>query len=176
MLYTNAHVRAYKTNGGTRYRGILRWSTERVDKDGTSCRVWHEKNKTLEATGKQAAARELATWRAEEEAEAVARARRAEAGITDAESTVGDYLEKYMNDLESAKAVEPSTIRGYRTSLHYVQASQFASVKLADLMPEPVKKWEAHMLRPKSKGGMGLSSATVGKAHRLLKQGISAAV
>ena len=176
MLYTNAHIRAYKTSGGTRYRGILRWSMDETGEDGTSRRVWHEKNKTLEATGKQAAKRELDAWRAEEEAEAVAKAERAEAGITDADSTVGDYLERFMDDLESAKAVEPSTIRGYRTSLHYVQASAFADTRLADLTPDSVKKWEAHMLRPKSKGGMGLSSATVGKAHRLLKQGISEAV
>ena len=176
MLYTNAHIRAYKTSGGTRYRGLLRWSMDETGEDGTSRRVWHEKNKTLEATGKQAAKRELDAWRAEEEAEAVAKSERAEAGITDADSTVGDYLERFMDDLESAKAVEPSTIRGYRTSLHYVQASAFADTRLADLTPDSVKKWEAHMLRPKSKGGMGLSSATVGKAHRLLKQGISEAV
>lgn len=86
-----------------------------------------------------------------------------ETGAPDAGKTVSEYVADYISTLEAAKSVEPSTIKGYRGTLEHINDG-FPGVQLRDLKPQHVQTWENGLIED------GLSSSTVGKAHRLLKQ------
>ncbi|NLH91737.1 MAG: hypothetical protein GX481_04670, partial [Atopobium sp.] len=146
MKYSSAFVRK---NGGCWY-GVLNFK-----EDGR----WHATSHRLDATNKQTAARELTVWRAKMEARATAE----NAEDARASRTVPAYVDGYIDRMASSEAIEGATIIDYRATARRI-ASAFSNVVLRDLTPEAVQRWEAGMLKS------GLSAATVGKAHRLLKQ------
>ncbi|MBR2835255.1 MAG: site-specific integrase [Coriobacteriales bacterium] len=76
---------------------------------------------------------------------------------------VADYVDSYIDNLEAMQSVEPSTITGYRGSAKYIR-EYLSKIKLKELAPRQVQDFETALVK------RGLSSSTVGKAHRLLKQ------
>lgn len=81
--------------------------------------------------------------------------------------TVGEYCRAYLASIEHT--LEPSTVSGYRCSLKHV-CEGLGGIPLAGLRPHEVQAWEAELT------ARGLSSSTVGKAHRILKQVMKHAV
>lgn len=160
MKYTTGSVRTRKNRKG--WIAALKYK----DEEGR----WKEKTKTLSATTKTEAKRELAEWRAEMEAEA----EREEAengrpiGLR-ASAIVADYVAGMVDRLEASKAIEASTVAGYRASCKIIAAA-FSDVTMKDLTAAQAQEWEASLT------ARGLSSSTVGKAHRLLKQAMKEAV
>lgn len=160
MKYTTGSVRTRKGRKG--WIAALKYK----DEEGR----WKEKTKTLSATTKTEAKRELAEWRAEMEAEA----EREEAengrpiGLR-ASAIVADYVAGMVDRLEASKAIEASTVAGYRASCKIIAAA-FSEVTMKDLTAAQAQEWEASLT------ARGLSSSTVGKAHRLLKQAMKEAV
>jgi len=152
MRYSSAFIRE---NGG-RWYGVLSY------KDGSR---WRTTSHRLDAKGKADARRELASWRAEMEAEAERAAQEDER----ATSTIPDYLTTFIDTLETGGVVEGSTVADYRATARRI-AEAFDGMAVRDLTPEAVRAWEADML------GRGLSPTTVGKSHRLLKQAMKDAV
>lgn len=73
---------------------------------------------------------------------------------------LAEYCSAYVDEI--AHGLEPSTLDGYRHSLKHV--AEIGDVAVSALTSGHVARWEASML------ARGLSSSTVGKAHRLLKQ------
>lgn len=80
-----------------------------------------------------------------------------------------EYVSDMVESLGSSGAIEPSTVRDYRTSMTRMRRG-LAGVELARLTPEKIREWEASLT------ASGLSSSSVGKAHRLLKQACKQAV
>ena len=157
MFYTSARI----SPRGNKWRGFLSYK----DEDGNNRQV----SKTLDATGKAEAKRELATWRAEmENAHEIEVARGPEA-VSAAKRPVPDYVDSFIDSLEARQAIEASSVKGYRSSAKFIR-EEFSKVTVADLKPEQVERWETALTE------RGLSSSTVGKAHRLLKQAFKNAV
>lgn len=159
MFYTAAYLQERKDCKG--WRGFLDY------KDAEGKR--RKKSKTLKATGKADAKRELAAWRAEmENAHEIELARGPEA-VSAANRTVPDYVDSFIDSLEARQAIEASSVKGYRSSAKFIR-KEFSGVTVEDLKPEQVERWETKLTES------GLSSSTVGKAHRLLKQAFKNAV
>ncbi len=159
MKYTTGSVRTRKN------RKVWIAALKYKDEEGR----WKEKTKTLSATTKTEAKRELAEWRAEMEAEAEREA--AENGRPiglRASAIVADYVAGMVDRLEASKAIEASTVAGYRASCKIIAAA-FSEVTMKDLTAAQAQEWEASLT------ARGLSSSTVGKAHRLLKQAMKEA-
>ncbi|WP_455136466.1 tyrosine-type recombinase/integrase [Thermophilibacter sp.] len=156
MFYTAAYLQQRKDCKG--WRGFLDY------KDGDGKR--RKKSKTLKATGKVEAKRELAEWRAEMEEE---HEKALGNSVSASNLTVSDYVDAMVDRMEDAKAIEASTVSGYRTSARYIREA-FSSIKMGELEPDQIRRWEAELTK------RGLSSSTVGKAHRLLKQAFKDAV
>lgn len=79
---------------------------------------------------------------------------------------VGDYCDRYIEAI--APTLERSTASGYAHSIAHVR--EMGPVPLSKVSAGMVQRWESAML------SRGLSSSTVGKAHRLLKQVMAHAV
>ena len=156
MIYTSACVVAL-TKPRKGFQGVLYF----YDAEGKRRR----KTKKLKAATKTEAKRELAAWRAEMEAEAET----GNATGLSPTAAVPDYVADMVDRLEASGAIEPSTVAGYRSTVKHIAAG-FPGVAVAELTPAKAQAWEAGMLAE------GLSSSTVGKAHRLLKQAMKEAV
>lgn len=144
------------------FQGVLYY----YDEDGKRKR----KTTVLKAANKSEAKRQLAQWRAEMEAEAEREAAQAaQYGGLRASATVPEYVAGMIDRLEASKAIEASTVAGYRSTLKHITGA-FSDVAVKDLTAAEVQEWEAALTR------RGLSSSTVGKAHRLLKQAMKEAV
>lgn len=76
------------------------------------------------------------------------------------------YCWRYLEAL--SPSLEPSTASGYRHTMKHI--AELGDVPLSSLSADAIMAWEASMM------GRGLSSSTVGKAHRLLKQVLRHAV
>lgn len=156
MFYKRSFVRKLDRPGHP-FQGVLCFKDEKGS--------WRQKTRTLSAKTKGEAQVELADWRKREEnAHTVA----LQSSISPF-CPVADYIDGFVDELEKTKAVEPSTVRGYRGSAKFIRAA-FSSVPLTELSPLMVKEWEMDLT------ARGLSSSTVGKAHRLLKQALNDAV
>lgn len=156
MFYKRSFVRKLD-RPGRHFQGVLCFKDESGE--------WRQKTRALTSKTKGEAQVELADWRAQEERIHMA----AENGRIDPRCDVADYVERFVDELERTRAVEPSTVRGYRGSAKFVREA-FSDVPLAQLSPIMVKEWEMGLT------ARGLSSSTVGKAHRLLKQALNEAV
>lgn len=143
------------------FRGFLTY----YDEDGKRRKV----SKMLDAATKTQAKRELAKWRSEMEEQAAQEAKQqARPTGLSAKATVPDYVADMVKRLEESKAIEPSTVAGYQSTLKHIAAA-FSDVAVKDLTAAQIQNWEAELSR------RGLSSSTVGKAHRLLKQAMKEA-
>lgn len=71
-----------------------------------------------------------------------------------------DYCDAYLEML--SPSLEKSTLSGYSQSIKHVK--ELGNIPLSAIEPRMVQAWEKDMT------ARGLSSSTVGKAHRLLKQ------
>lgn len=166
-FYTRWYV--YKSEGSKTYRGFVRY------KDGDK---WKSKSKTLKAKKKREAEAEVKSWRdrlEQERNEQLATiAREKELAIANkplsiADTPVSKYVDDMVTMLADSKAIEASTVSGYRTSAGYIREA-FSDVTMGELTLEQVEKWEANLIK------RGLSNSTVGKAYRLLNQAFRRAV
>lgn len=157
MYYTSARL----VMRNKKWRGFLSYK----DTNGK----YRQVSKTLEAKTKTEAKRELSTWHQEME-----RAHEAELSDTlphaaTAQMKVADYVDQYIDSLEARQAIEASSVKGYRASAKFIR-EEFSRVTVSSLKPIQVERWETKLIQ------RGLSSSTVGKAHRLLKQVMKNAV
>lgn len=146
---------------GKRYRAFLSF----IDENGKR----KQASKTLDVSGMAEAKRELKAWWSAMENQAEIDARRGPSATTAAKRPVPDYVDAFIASLEERHAVEASTVKGYRATAKFIREA-FPSVTVEGLTPEQVRDWEAELT------GRGLSSSTVGKCHRLLKQVMADAV
>lgn len=151
-------VRNYPNRPGKPWQGVVKvW-----DEDSQK---WRQATKVLkDARNKTEALKALDAWKRDLEAELSKDKAESAGGMT-----VADYLDEYIASLESVQAVEPSTIQGYKSSAKYIRGA-FGNTTLDNLTASQVQALEADMI------GRGLSSSTVGKAHRLLKMVLKHAV
>ena len=151
MEITSAYLKRLTNRPGKPWQGNLKF------RDPNNREKFKSISKTfdrLQVKTKAQAMRALEAWRAQVEREAAA---------PDAGKFVPEYVSDYVTNLEAAKSIEPSTIKGYRSTLEYIKDG-FSGIPMRDLKPQQVQAWERALIED------GLSSSTVGKAHRLLKQ------
>lgn len=126
--------------------------------------------RTLKATGKRAANAELAAWRQEKETEhSESLAHNGGISLPIADMPIPEYVSQYIDAKEQTKAIEPSTISGYRDSLRYIAAA-FSETRIKDLQPIDAERWIAELVKEDR------SSSTIGKAFRLLKMVLNNAI
>ncbi len=155
MKYTSEGIR---TMANGKYKGWLAYK----DENGK----WKQKSKTLKATGKRAADKELKEWHAEMEAEAEAEALAAAGGANPSE-TVADYVAQYIEGRSTH--VESSSKRGYRGLLRKEIAPYIGSIPLDDLTPDDVDKWLSDLSKD-------YEPVTCKKAFVLLRSAMTQAV
>ena len=102
-------------------------------------------------------------WREELNAELEEESKRDKSAIRKSKMPVAEYVAVYIDELEAAKTVEPSTIVGYRGSTKHFPES-FRSIAVKELRKEDVRAWVADLQT------RGLSSSTVIKSFRILSQ------
>lgn len=161
MKVENVYLRKY----GDRWRGVLCYT------EGAAKR---QETRVLKERARDAAMRELCRWADEVErgpakaAEEAEKPKKPRAKPRRAPKTVCQLVAAHVDALEAAGAVEASTAARYRTALR----NQIGplTMAIASLTTQDVREWEAGML------ARGLSSATVQKAHRLLKAALDEAV
>ena len=85
------------------------------------------------------------------------------------DSSVGEYVSAFIDDLEASGSIERRTVRDYRGIAKRI-SSGFEDVALCDLTPTMIQKWENGLT------ASGLASTTVIKYHRLLSEACRHAV
>ena len=127
------------------------------------------KTKTLDARTKTEANRQMNAWWAEMEAEEERRAAEPPTPAEEASSvTVGEWVSDQIAQMGAVGSITPTTVAGYRHSAKLL--SPIAGTTLDRLDRAAVADWMAGLT------ARGLSSSTVGKSFRLLKQCMTVAV
>lgn len=160
MYYENAHLQAYR--GG--WRGVLKYRDDLGN--------WRQRSKVLEATGKRAAARELAEWRDEMERNHDEEQALNEAGAFADVLAFGDVPALVARFIERKKAsgtIEPRTARDYPVSLHRIE-KWLSGIDAAELKPAQAAEFVATLLKS------GLAANSVIKTYQLAKQAYGEAV
>lgn len=157
MEYTNGFVKQLVNRPGQPWVGYVKDSNRR-QKSKTLKTYVNRNGKTSPVKTEDQARTALDQWRTELENAAI----RDADNIPQASTPVADYVDSYIDDIETAQSVEPSTIDGYRKSAKYIR-EKFSKTPMSDLTTAMVQKWEGGLIK------RGLSASTVGKAHRLLK-------
>ena len=157
MEYTNGFVKQLVNRPGQPWVGYVKDSNRR-QKSKTLKTYVNRNGKTSTVKTEADAKRALEQWHDELEQTAI----RDADSIPQASTPVADYVDSYIDDIETAQSVEPSTVDGYRKSAKYVR-ERFSKTRMSDLTTAMVQKWEGGLIK------RGLSASTVGKAHRLLK-------
>lgn len=157
MEYTNGFVKQLVNRPGQPWVGYVKDSNRR-QKSKTLKTYVNRNGKTSPVKTEDQARTALDQWRTELENAAI----RDADNIPQASTPVADYVDSYIDDIETAQSVEPSTVDGYRKSAKYVR-ERFSKTPMSDLTTAMVQKWEGGLIK------RGLSASTVGKAHRLLK-------
>lgn len=157
MEYTNGFVKQLVNRPGQPWVGYVKDSNRR-QKCKTLRTYVNRNGKTSPVKTEDQARTALDQWRTELENAAI----RDADNIPQASTPVADYVDSYIDDIETAQSVEPSTIDGYRKSAKYIR-EKFSKTPMSDLTTAMVQKWEGGLIK------RGLSASTVGKAHRLLK-------
>lgn len=157
MEYTNGFVKQLVNRPGQPWVGYVKDSNRR-QKCRTLKTYVNRNGKTSPVKTEDQARTALDQWRTELENAAI----RDADTIPQASTPVADYVDSYIDDIETAQSVEPSTVDGYRKSAKYVR-ERFSKTPMSDLTTAMVQKWEGGLIK------RGLSASTVGKAHRLLK-------
>lgn len=136
----------------------------------------HKKSKTLKAKTKREANREVEDWLRELERQELESDETPEA-VKAANMLVPDYVESFIDIWEQGKSIEPSTVKGYRSTAKYIRygypkgnVKGFAKVKVKDLKKKQVEEWSAGLT------ASGLTYSPVKKALGLLKQVMTQAV
>lgn len=165
--YTAAYV-VKAPWGNNKFRGFVDY----YDEDGKR----KKKSRVLKATNKRAAEREAEDWRNQLERESLEEDTAPEA-VKAANMFVPDYVESFIDIWERGKAIEPSTVKGYRSTAKYIRygypkgnVKGFARVKVKDLKKKQVEEWSAGLT------ASGLTYSPVKKALGLLKQVMTQAV
>ena len=153
MKYTSAFLRGDSLKG---WRGVLKYR----DEDGT----WRQRQKKLSATGKREAQKELASWRAEMEEEALWHMPGAKRP-----GDVGEFVALYIDTLEHSQTVERSTLTPYRAMQKHIAAG-FGSIPYEKLDADTVQAWVNQMAKD------GYAASTIRKALNLLKAAYKDAV
>ncbi|WP_417801799.1 tyrosine-type recombinase/integrase [Thermophilibacter provencensis] len=146
MKYTSAFLRGDSSKG---WRGVLKYR----DEDGT----WRQRQKKLSATGKREAQKELASWRAEMEEEALWHVPGAKRP-----GNVGEFVSQYIDTLKHAQAVELSTLTPYRAMQKHI-ADGLGDVPFEKLDSDTTQAWVNRMAEN------GYAPSTIRKALNLLK-------
>lgn len=128
-----------------------------------------QKRYTCKAKTKRAATEEYRAWLNELEAQTQSDLKRGAGAVALSEFSVIDYATNYVDMREATRAIEASTIKGYRTALRYI-ADSFSNTQVGNLQSSDVENWIAMLTQ------RGLSSSSVGKAYRLLKMIMNDAV
>lgn len=135
-----------------------------------------KKSKTLKAKTKREANREAEDWLRELERQELESDETPEA-VKAANMLVPDYVDSFIDDWEMKESIEPSTVKGYRSTAKYIRygypkgnVNGFEKVKVKDLKREQVDKWVAGLK------ASGLTYSPVKKALGLLKQIMKQAV
>lgn len=148
----------YLRKSGEKWRGVA------LIDDGQSTR---QTTKTLSASTKRQATVELEEWAA---SLASSRKKRAPRPTKKTTPTVAGWASHFVKDRINEGLIEPATIRSYQSTLKWIERG-FASIPIDKLTAQAVRLWESDLTIK-----LNLSSSTVGKAHRLLKQALSQAV
>jgi len=143
----------YLRKRGDKWQLCIRY---RIDDNDT----WHIKTHTSAATTKRDAKADMRQWRDTLEGQIIA---------GDTAAYIADYVDRYVDMLESAHTIRPNTVEGYRYAALHIRKA-FATTPLDRLTAQKVQKWEASML------STGKSVETVTKTHRLLKAALAYAV
>ena len=157
MEYTNGFVRQLTNRPGQPWVGYVK-DSQRRQKSKTLKTYVNRNGKTSPVKTEDDAKRALKQWHDELEETAI----RDADSLPQASTPVADYVDSYIDDIETAQSVEPSTVDGYRKSAKYIR-ERFSKTPMSDLTTAMVQKWEGGLIK------RGLSASTVGKAHRLLK-------
>lgn len=152
LFYVNRAMHFDEKRG--KWRGYLYY----YDADGKR----RYKTKTIQAKGKRAAKAEFELWAGAQEQAAQNDMKRNPSARALGDSTVADYVAQYIDMREATKAIEASTIKGYRTALRYIR-ERFSGTAIKELQSADAESWIAELT------ARGLSSSSVGKAYRLLK-------
>lgn len=157
MKYENSFLRQAKS--GT-WRGVLKYR----DSQGN----WKQLSKTLEATGKRAALKELQAWRNEMEElhEALAIERESDVAKK-TEETIEEYVSRYIRG--KINSVERSTLSGYQVLLRRQIAPFLGSLSIDDVTPDMVQEWLNELSN-------SYNPITVKKAFILFKSAMTQAV
>lgn len=154
MKYENSFLR--QTNSGS-WRGVLKYRDEKGD--------WRQISKTLEATGKRAAQKELRAWRAA--MEEMEEFHKADEVVKEQKETVEEYVSRYIQG--KVNSVERSTLSGYQVLLRRQIAPFIGSFPIDDLTPDIVQEWINNL-------SSDYNPITVKKAFTLLKSAMTQAV
>lgn len=154
MKYTSACLETSRSGG---FRGQLKYKDAETGK-------WRKITKSLTATGKREAQRELDAWRAEMEAEATYDT----PGIRQPDG-VGEFVTLYIDTLEHSKSVERSTLTPYRAMQKHIDAA-LGSIPYRKLDPDTAQAWVNQMAAD------GYAASTIRKALNLLKAAYKDAV
>ena len=149
-----------RRDGGT-WRAVARYR----DDEGSV----RQRTRAMRARRKGDASVEAAAWYAGLVAAEGGAAQQAAAPARARPQTVAGWVSEYVERLGATGSIEASTLRGYRHTVKLV-ADGLGETPLGALTPGRAQEWESEMT------GRGLSSSTVGKAHRLVKQAMRAAV
>lgn len=160
------YIAANLEKRGTGYRGALKY----VDGDG----VRRKKTRSLSATGKRAAQKELEEWREAAETEWAEQQRAGAAlaalGLEPTERlTVAVYVRRYIDG--KRHEIEPSTFNEYGRDLDKLIAPYLGELDLNDpaLNPDAVRAWVAKVSET-------YAPVTVKKALTLLRSAMNQAV
>ena len=137
------------------YRGRLSF----IDESGEKRVV----TKSFQVRTLSEAKRLLAKWHTDMNGAADEEAAHARCGVT-----VTEMVRDHIDKAERAGSIEPSTVSGYLASLKLIE--RMGDIDIRDLDRETVETWEGGLTES------GLSSSSVGKAHRLLKMVLARAV
>lgn len=159
MKYTSARVKPRETaKGKTVWRGVLSYK----DESG----AWKTKEKTFSGvSSKREAERRLEQWRQEMESKAE---EEQNGGAIRAAKTVGEYVERYIDMLETSGSVEKSTIAPYRHMAKHISAG-LGRLMLDELTNDMAQAWVNELNK-------SYAPSTVRKAFNLLKAAIKHAV
>ena len=161
LYYSNQELLEGKNK---KKRNVFRGRISYKDAEGKR----HYKVKTLQATCKRDALKELTAWRADMEREHAESVRGGNASVK-ADMSISKFAKRHIEIKEKTKAIERSTVSGYMTSLKYIERG-FGDMPVKDICTDDIESWIADLY------AKPYSNSTVRKAYHLLKATLDDAV
>ena len=90
--------------------------------------------------------------------------------------TAGITVEKWLNQWLKNARVRPKTWDSYESTCRLYLIPSLGRRRLDQLAPQHIRDMEHWMEGPKDKGGLALSTASVHKAHRVLRAALNAGI